>query len=146
MEASSARIFTNARQACRGPSASQRGSAASKLEGGTIGQIPSRRVKVSCDVADAVSLVGREGQTEGPNSKRISEQTVASSVEREGRTKRESDGKTQVVYPAKAAPGLCARLARCGGRGFLKRGCRLVVYLFIILIHFLFINLNFNSL
>jgi hypothetical protein len=32
------------------------------------------------------------------------------------------------LYPAKAAAGPCARLARCGGRGFLMRACRLVVY------------------
>jgi hypothetical protein len=31
------------------------------------------------------------------------------------------------LYPAKAAAGPCARLARCGGRGFLMRACRLVV-------------------
>jgi hypothetical protein len=34
------------------------------------------------------------------------------------------------LYPAKAAAGPCVRLARCGGRGFLKRACRLVVYLY----------------
>jgi hypothetical protein len=32
------------------------------------------------------------------------------------------------LYPAKAAAGPCARLARCGGRGFRMRACRLVVY------------------
>jgi hypothetical protein len=32
------------------------------------------------------------------------------------------------LYPAKAAAGPCTRLARCGGRGFLMRACRLVVY------------------
>jgi hypothetical protein len=31
------------------------------------------------------------------------------------------------LYPAKAAAGPCARLARCGGRGFRMRACRLVV-------------------
>jgi hypothetical protein len=35
------------------------------------------------------------------------------------------------LYPAKAAAGPCARLARCGGRGFRMRACRLVVYLYI---------------
>ena len=34
------------------------------------------------------------------------------------------------LYPAKAAAGPCARLARCGGRGFRMRACRLVVYLY----------------
>jgi hypothetical protein len=28
------------------------------------------------------------------------------------------------LYPAKAAAGPCARLARCGGRGFRMRACR----------------------
>ena len=41
-----------------------------------------------------------------------------------------SDGETRLLYPAKAAPGPCTRLARCGGRGFLMRACRLVVYAF----------------
>jgi hypothetical protein len=33
-----------------------------------------------------------------------------------------------LLYPAKAAAGPCGRLARCGGRGFRMRACRLVVY------------------
>jgi hypothetical protein len=41
------------------------------------------------------------------------------------------------LYPAKAAAGPCVRLARCGGRGFLIRACRLVIYL-ILLLYFLF--------
>ncbi len=32
------------------------------------------------------------------------------------------------LYPAKAAAGLCARLARCGGRGFRIQACRLVLH------------------
>jgi hypothetical protein len=37
-------------------------------------------------------------------------------------------GDATFLYPAKAAAGPCARLARCGGRGFRMRACRLVVY------------------
>jgi len=39
-----------------------------------------------------------------------------------------SEGDARFLYPAKAAPGLCARLARCRGHGFLIQACRLVVY------------------
>jgi hypothetical protein len=53
------------------------------------------------------------------------------------------------LYPAKAAAGPCARLARCGGRGFRMRACRLVVYLIkynlliIFLIYYYIYLLNF---
>jgi hypothetical protein len=51
-------------------------------------------------------------------------------VVRKGRRRERSERwrDATFLYPAKAAAGPCARLARCGGRGFRMRACRLVVY------------------
>ncbi len=52
-------------------------------------------------------------------------------LERKEEGKGARDGVARFLYPAKAAAGPCTYLTRCGGRSFLMRACRLVVYVFI---------------
>ena len=65
-------------------------------------------------------------------------------LERKEGGKGACDGVARFLYPAKAAAGPCARLARCGGRGFLMRACRLVVYGFNLINSILIVYILFN--
>jgi hypothetical protein len=98
-------------------------------------------MNLSCGVANQVSLgLGRRAECEaragGGNGRPSAASTgVVGSCEREGKREGKKERSvrwagTRFLYPAKAAAGQCARLARCGGRGFLMRACRLVYYLF----------------
>jgi hypothetical protein len=63
---------------------------------------------------------------------KVAEVEGAVGVVRKGRKegKERAMGDAMFLYPAKAAAGPCARLARCGGCGFRMRACCLVIYFF----------------
>jgi hypothetical protein len=123
-------------------------SAESRIEGaiaysGWSCPAPRWRGLLSYGVADQGSLAGR-GRILGRRAecawRTRTERREAEAVgllKRKGEGKGASDGVARFLYPAKAAAGPCARLARCGGRGFRMRACRLVFYFYNYLIFLL---------
>jgi hypothetical protein len=51
-------------------------------------------------------------------------------LERKEEGRGASNKEREILIPVKAAIGLCARLSQYGGRGFLMRACRSIVYSF----------------